>query len=106
MGYYIDGFIFDLAGIVYLSELVLPSTIKGIAELRRRGKKNVFVSNKPLKSHALRGHSLYIPDKFSDQDSKEAIDPTGIDAVVVACDRTLDYRKLPSCWLVFQTQRC
>ncbi len=42
----------------------------------------------------LRGHGLHVLDEFSDQDSQEVIQPDGVDAVVVAFDRTLDYRKL------------
>lgn len=42
----------------------------------------------------LRGHGLTIVDPSTDQDPREVIQPRGIDAVVVAFDRTLDYRKL------------
>jgi arabinose operon protein AraL len=42
----------------------------------------------------LRGHGLTIVDELHDQDPLQVIDPTGIDGVVVAFDRTLDYRKL------------
>ncbi len=42
----------------------------------------------------LRGHGLTIVDERLDQDPRTVIDPAGIDAVVVAFDRTLDYRKL------------
>ena len=42
----------------------------------------------------LRSHGLTVVDELLDQDPKQVIDPTGIDAVVVAFDRTLDYRKL------------
>jgi arabinose operon protein AraL len=46
----------------------------------------------------LRSHGLHVLDEFADQnppqDSKEVIDPSGIDAVIIAFDRTLDYRKL------------
>lgn len=42
----------------------------------------------------LRGHGLHVLPEFSDQDPKEVITPDGVDAVVVAFDRTLDYRKL------------
>ena len=42
----------------------------------------------------LRGHGLQIAEELVDQSPKEVIDPQGIDAVVVAFDRTLDYRKL------------
>jgi NagD protein len=139
----INGFIFDLDGTVYLGEAALPGAVESIAELRRQGKRLLFVSNKPLEprqSYArkltklgipaspddvvtsgfvlgyhlahtepqlalyvigeqnlldeLRGHGLHIVGEFADQDSREVIRPQGVDAVVVAFDRTLDYRKL------------
>lgn len=42
----------------------------------------------------LRGAGLCVADELTAQDPKEVIEPAGIDAVVVALDRTLDYRKL------------
>jgi NagD protein len=42
----------------------------------------------------LRGHGLTVLPEYADQDPMEVIDPSGVDAVVVAFDRTLDYRKL------------
>lgn len=42
----------------------------------------------------LREHGLQVLDEFSSQDPKTVIDPQGVEAVVVAFDRTLDYRKL------------
>ncbi|MBK8047570.1 MAG: HAD-IIA family hydrolase [Anaerolineales bacterium] len=42
----------------------------------------------------LRSHVLTIIDELNEQDPMEVIDPAGIDAVIVAFDRTLDYRKL------------
>ena len=44
----VDGFVFDLDGTVYLGETALPGAVEGIRELRRRGKRTLFVSNKPL----------------------------------------------------------
>lgn len=139
----VNGFIFDLDGTVYLGENALPYAVDAIAELRRRGKKALFVSNKPLQprqayaskltrlgipadpddvitsayvlgyklaqdfpslnyyvigeeplKNELREFGLNIQSEFSDQDPFEVIDPQGIDAVIVAFDRTLDYRKL------------
>ncbi len=139
----INGFIFDLDGTVYLGEAALPGAVQSIAELRRQGKRVLFVSNKPLEprqSYArklarlgipaspddvitsafvlgyhlahtepnlrlyvigepnlldeLRSHGLQIVEEFTEQDPKEVIRPNGVDAVVVAFDRTLDYRKL------------
>ena len=147
----IDGFVFDLDGTVYLGESALPGAIKGIKELRHRGKRILFVSNKPLeprRSYAakltrlgiptdeaevitsafvlghhlaqvepelnyyvigeenllaeLRGHGLKIVDELLEQDPKELIDPTGINAVIVAFDRTLDYRKLNTAYQALQ----
>ena len=139
----IDGFIFDLDGTVYLGDAALPRSVETIAELRRRGKQVLFVSNKPLQPRQvyaeklthlgipaepddvitsayvlglflaqhhpdlnfyvigeaalkteLSGFGLKVMEEFCEQDSLEVIDPAGIDAVIVAFDRTLDYRKL------------
>ncbi|MCL4833628.1 MAG: HAD-IIA family hydrolase [Caldilineaceae bacterium] len=139
----IEGIIFDLDGTVYLGDVALPGAVEAIAALRRRGKRILFVSNKPLEPRGvyaakltrlgipaaetevitsayvlgrhlagaaphlrlyvigeanlraeLRGHGLTVLDELSGQNPQEVIDPTGIDAVVVALDRTLDYRKL------------
>jgi arabinose operon protein AraL len=49
---HIDGFIFDLDGTVYLGEEALPGSVEAIAALRRRGKRVLFVSNKPLEPRA------------------------------------------------------
>ncbi len=54
----------------------------------------LYVIGEPALREELRGHGLTVLEEFDDQDSKEVIDPTGVDAVVVAFDRTLDYRKL------------
>jgi arabinose operon protein AraL len=51
------------------------------------------VGEKNLKDE-LHEHGLTILDEFLDQDEKQVIVPRGIDAVVVAFDRTLDYRKI------------
>ncbi|HRW07138.1 MAG TPA: HAD-IIA family hydrolase [Caldilineaceae bacterium] len=139
----IDGFVFDLDGTVYLGETALPGSVDGIAALRARGKRVLFVSNKPLEPRQayaakltrlgiptdptnvitsayvlgrylaqvepdltlyvigeqslrdeLRGHGLRVLDELADQDPQSVIDPQTIDGVVVAFDRTLDYRKL------------
>ncbi len=139
----VDGFVFDLDGTVYLGDVALPGSVDAITELRRRGKRVLFVSNKPLEPRQnyaakltglgiptathevitsayvlghhlarhepnltlyvigeaslraeLRSHGLTVLDELADQDPQAVIDPTGIDAVVVAFDRTLDYRKL------------
>ena len=140
----IDGFVFDLDGTIYLGEEALPTAPGTIAELRRRGRKVLFVSNKPLypgqvyadkltrlgipatsqdvitsafvlgyhlAKHEpdlryfvigepnliaeLRGYGLKIVnDEFLQADPTGVIRPDGIDALIVAFDRTLDYLKL------------
>ena len=42
----------------------------------------------------LRGAGLCVAGELVAQDAREVIEPEGIDAIVVALDRTLDYRKL------------
>lgn len=53
-----------------------------------------YVIGEPALLDELRAHGLHILGEFDDQDPKEVIQPDGVDAVVVAFDRTLDYRKL------------
>ena len=48
MAIQLDGFVFDLDGTVYLGDAALPGSVEGIRELRQRGKRVLFVSNKPL----------------------------------------------------------
>lgn len=55
---------------------------------------NLYVIGEANLHAELRGHGLKILNEFIAQDSKEVISPDGVDAVVVAFDRTLDYRKL------------
>jgi len=147
----VDGIVFDLDGTVYLGETALPGAVEGIAELRRLGKRTLFVSNEPLQprevyaqkltrlgiptgsdevitsafvlghhlannwphlklyvvgEEALRGelrsYGLNVLDELVDQDPKQVIDPQNVDAVVVAFDRTLDYRKLNTAYQALQ----
>jgi NagD protein len=150
-----DGFVFDLDGTVYLGEAALPGSVEGIADLRRRGKRVLFVSNKPLEPRTkyaakltrlgiptapedvitsgfvlghhlahhqpelryyvvgeeslraeLRGHGLTVLNELDDQDPMEVIAVDGIDAVVVAFDRTLDYRKLNTAYQALMRGAC
>ncbi|MDO8971045.1 MAG: hypothetical protein Q7U74_10185, partial [Saprospiraceae bacterium] len=54
----VSGFIFDLDGTVYLGESALPRAVEAIAELRRRGKQALFVSNKPLQPRRVYAEKL------------------------------------------------
>ncbi len=46
------GYLLDLDGTVYLGERLIPGADRAIAELRSRGRRVVFLSNKPLQSRA------------------------------------------------------
>jgi len=48
----IQGYLLDLDGTVYLGDRLIPGADRAIAELRRRGRRIVFLSNKPLYSRA------------------------------------------------------
>ena len=64
-----DGFIFDLDGTVYLGETLVPGADRVVAELRRRGRRLVFLSNKPLEpgaAYAAKLTRLGIPTRPED----------------------------------------
>lgn len=48
----VKGYLLDLDGTVYRGEGLIPGAAEAIAELRRRGRRIVFLSNKPLYSRA------------------------------------------------------
>lgn len=50
----------------------------------------------------LQHYGLQICPEFSEQDPQDVIDPAGIDAIIVAFDRTLDYRKLNTAFAALQ----
>lgn len=126
------GFIFDLDGTVYLSDNLIPGAERVIRLLRERGRKVVFLSNKPIQTredYADKLTRLGIPTQsdevinstlvmisylkknaptaklfvvgeipFLDELKRAGFiiteEPKEIDYVVVAFDRTFDYRKL------------
>lgn len=126
------GFIFDLDGTVYLSDKLIPGADKVIGLLREKGKKVVFLSNKPiqtredyaskltrlgiptqpaevinstlvmtnyLKKNAPRAKLFVVGETPFVEELKRAgftitDEPKEVEYVVVAFDRTFDYRKL------------
>jgi len=126
------GFIFDLDGTVYLSDRLIPGADRVIRLIREKGRKVVFLSNKPIQAredYAAKLTRLGIPTQpdevinstlvMTNYLKKNAADarlfvvgeipfvdelkragftiteePKEIDYVVVAFDRTFDYRKL------------
>lgn len=53
-----------------------------------------YVLGEPNFLNELRSHNLIVVDELTEQSELGMIQPDGIDAVIVAMDRTLDYRKL------------
>lgn len=86
-----------------LSRLGIPATpddvvtsafVLGYHLARTEPHLNLYVIGEENLLTELRGHGLNIANEFLDQDAMQVIQPHGVDAVVVAFDRTLTYRKL------------
>ncbi len=126
------GFIFDLDGTVYRSDRLIPGAEEVIRLLREKGRKVVFLSNKPIQTredYASKLTRLGIPTKPDEVINSTLVmtnylkkngpqaklfvvgetpfieelkragftiteEPKEIEYVVVAFDRTFDYRKL------------
>ncbi len=126
------GFIFDLDGTVYVSDKLIPDADRVIRLIRERGRKVVFLSNKPIQTredYASKLTRLGIPtqpdevinstfvmanylkkiaplaklfvvgetpfiEELRRAGFQIADEPKEIEYVVVAFDRTFDYRKL------------
>jgi len=126
------GFIFDLDGTVYLSDKLIPGADRVIRLLREKGKKVVFLSNKPIQTredYASKLTRLGIPTRPEEVINSSLVmtnylkkiapnakifvvgevpfieelrgagfaitdEPKEVEYVVVAFDRTFDYRKL------------
>jgi NagD protein len=74
------GYVFDLDGTVYLGDSLLPQAGETIRELRRRGSRTVFVTNKPLET----------ADEYADKLTHLGIATTRAD-VVTSVDALVDY---------------
>jgi arabinose operon protein AraL len=53
-----------------------------------------YLIGEPALHAELRSYGLNLAAEFLDQDPRQVIEPSGVDAVIVAFDRGLDYRKL------------
>jgi NagD protein len=126
------GFIFDLDGTVYRGDSLIPGADRVIRSLREKGKKVIFLSNKPLQTRVDYASTLtrlgiptrpdevinstFVMTYYLKKNAPQARlfvigelpfieelkragftiteEPKEIDYVVVAFDRTFDYRKL------------
>ncbi|HEU67868.1 MAG TPA: HAD-IIA family hydrolase [Candidatus Acetothermia bacterium] len=127
-----SGYVLDLDGTVYRGEELIPGADEAIAALRTRGRKLLFVSNKPLcsrRDYAQKLTRLGIPTAEEDVINSSLVlarhlareapgarvfaigepplldelaraglrlteDPSQVEYVIAAFDRTFDYRKL------------
>lgn len=83
-------------------DVVTSGFVLGYHLARTEPDLNLYVIGEVNLLNELRGHGLKIVNEFMDQDPKEVIQPDGVDAVVVAFDRTLDYRKLNTAYQALQ----
>lgn len=86
-----------------LSKLGIPATpddvvtsayVLGYHLAKTQPQLRLYVVGEENLLNELRGFGLTVVNEFMDQSPLEVIHPDGVDAVVVAFDRTLDYRKL------------
>jgi NagD protein len=76
------------------ADVITSAFVLGYHLARTEPDLNLYVIGEDNLLNELRGHGLKIANEFLDQSPLEVIEPHGIDAVVVAFDRTLTYRKL------------
>ena len=82
-------------GIPTPSEQVITSAVVlGRHLARHYPSLRYYVVGETYLKDELRGMGLSVVEELLDQSELAVIDPVGIDAVIVAFDRTLDYRKL------------
>ena len=74
------GYVFDLDGTVYLGDSLLPHAAETIRELRRRGSRVVYVTNKPLET----------ADDYARKLTRLGV-PTTRAEVVTSVDALVDY---------------
>jgi NagD protein len=74
------GYVFDLDGTVYLGDALLPHAAETIQELKRRGSRVVYVTNKPLET----------ADDYARKLTRLGV-PTARSEVVTSVDALVDY---------------
>lgn len=75
-------------------DVITSGYVMGYHLAKHQPNQTLYVIGEEALINEIRSHGLNVVDELLDQDEKEVIDPAGIDAVIVAFDRTLDYRKL------------
>lgn len=75
-------------------EVITSAYVLGRHLARHAPEQRLYVIGEASLKDELRAHGLRVVEDNPDADPHRVIDPGGIDAVVVAFDRSLDYRKL------------
>ena len=75
-------------------EVITSAVVLGRHLARHLSGLRYYVVGEPYLKDELRGMGLSVVEELDDQNAQAVIEPVGIDAVIVAFDRTLDYRKL------------
>jgi NagD protein len=75
-------------------EVITSAGVLGRHLARHAPHQRLYVIGEESLKDELRAQGLQVAEEKLDADPRQAIDPAGIDAVVAAFDRTLDYRKL------------
>ncbi len=75
-------------------QVITAAYVLGRYLARREPHLRLYVVGEANLKAELRGHGLTVVEELAEQDPKQVMTPAGIDAVVLAFDRTLDYRKL------------
>lgn len=75
-------------------EVITSAHVLGRSLAQRSPAQRLYVIGEASLKDELRAHGLCVVEDDPDADPRQAIDPAGIEAVVVAFDRGLDYRKL------------
>lgn len=75
-------------------DIITSGYVLGYHLAQHHAELRLYVIGETALLNELRGHGLTVLAEFLEQDPKEVIQPENVDAVVVAFDRTLDYRKL------------
>jgi arabinose operon protein AraL len=83
-------------------DIITSAYVLGYHLARTEPDLRLYVVGESNLHQELRDHGLIILDELYDQDPMHVIVPDGIDAVVVAFDRTLDYRKLNTAYQAIQ----
>ncbi|MCE1255527.1 MAG: HAD family hydrolase, partial [Anaerolineae bacterium] len=75
-------------------EVITSAYVLGYYLAKHHPTLRLYVVGEDSLKGELRAFGLTVVEELLDQDIRQVINPMGIDAVVVAFDRTIDYRKI------------